>query len=121
MVWEGETKSPIRSAIGFYSILTVLKPCLVVLHGNVQYTGNYWDAILPQPLATNVVYVHKEPQTEISGRKIVHAQNQADIGRIQILLEYGGIYLDSDMVITKNLDIFRHVQFAANKTGGGGI
>ena len=67
------------------SILTVLKPCLIILHGNVKYTGNYWDVMLP--LATNVVYVHKEPQTTtISGRKIFHIQNQADIGRIQILL-----------------------------------
>ena len=31
--------------------------------------------------------------------------------------EYGGTYLDSDMVITKKLDIFRDVQFAANKAG----
>ena len=32
--------------------------------------------------------------------------------------EYGGIYLDSDMIITKKLDLFRSVQFAASKEGG---
>ena len=31
--------------------------------------------------------------------------------------EYGGIYLDTDMVIIKKLDIFRDVQFAANQEG----
>ena len=33
------------------------------------------------------------------------------------LQEYGGIYLDSDMVVIKKLDMFRDVQMAAGKAG----
>ena len=65
-------------------MLTVAKPCLFILHGNVEHTGDLWNTMLP--LATNVVRVHKEPTTHIKGRKIQHVQNMADIGRIEILL-----------------------------------
>ena len=68
----------------FYSIFTIGKPCLVLLHGNVYPNGTMWEHILPA--ATRLVRVHKEPQREINGNKIEHIQNQADIGRIEILI-----------------------------------
>ena len=120
LLWygKGEHQFDIQNAIGLYSILTVSKPCLLILHGNVEHTGPLWNTMLP--LAKNVVRVHKEPTTHIKGRKIRNVQNMADIGRIELLIEYGGIYLDSDMIITRKLDLFRSVQFAANKEGGDG-
>jgi len=34
-------------------------------------------------------------------------QHQSDVARMQILLEVGGIYLDTDSIVLKNLDQFR--------------
>ena len=86
LLWygRGTQQLDLRSKIGLYSLLTMAEPCLIVLHGNVEMPGPLWNKILP--LATNVVRVHKNPQTHISGRRIVQVQNQADIGRIEILL-----------------------------------
>ncbi|XP_012934984.1 uncharacterized protein LOC106011108 [Aplysia californica] len=104
-----------RNAIGFYSIFTVAKPCLVLLHSDVELEGPNWDIMAPS--ATNLVRVHRKPLDYINKRKIKFVQTKADLARIDVLAEYGGIYLDSDMVIFRNMDIFRAVQFAANKAG----
>ncbi|XP_012937541.2 uncharacterized protein LOC106011666, partial [Aplysia californica] len=101
----GSEELVFRNAIGLYSVLTILKPCLVLLHGDVIPRGLNWFTVLPR--ATRMVFVPRTPLTRINGRAIKHIQSSADITRIDVLLEYGGIYLDSDMVILKPIDIFR--------------
>jgi len=117
LLWFGNDEDiSFRSMLGLYSIFTIAKPALVVLHSDFAPRGQRWEAILP--VATYMVRVHKNPtRTTLNGKPIKEVQNMADIGRIEVLLEYGGIYLDSDMVLTRKLDIFREATFAASKAG----
>ena len=87
----------------------------MILHSDFTPAGDIWDLL--RPAAHNLVHVYKKPLAKIGGRPIIAVQNQADIGRIEILLEYGGIYLDSDVVVLRPLDIFRESHFAAGKAG----
>ena len=56
----------------------------MLFHGDAAPSGLLWENILPA--ATNLVRVWKSAQTEVNGTKIENVQNQADIGRIEILL-----------------------------------
>lgn len=46
--------------------------------------------------------------TQIGGKEIVWPQYVSDVMRLQILLEHGGIYMDTDILSLKPLDEFMH-------------
>ncbi|XP_035824771.1 uncharacterized protein LOC101856087 isoform X2 [Aplysia californica] len=103
----------LRMFIALYSVITVQNPCLILLHGDVLPAGPYWEMIAPY--ATRFVHVVRHPQTHINGKQIEHVQNMADIARLRILLEFGGIYLDTDSVLLQPLDVFRTATFAVSR------
>jgi hypothetical protein len=81
----------------------VLRPTQIFLHtmkGTEPEPGsNFWwekakeiDAVKVRPV--------DEPD-EVMGRRIVDRSHKADVLRIEALLEWGGIYLDSDVVVTR--------------------
>ena len=109
-----------RKALPFYSVFAILKPCLVLLHGVTFTPGPLHDALIP--FAKNLVYLPKEPTTHVqningSRLKIQHLANQADIGRLEALVEFGGVYLDNDELILRPVDIFRASGFSAFEEG----
>lgn len=55
---------------------------------------------------------HIEKPETIFGKNISHVQHASDIVRIRVLREYGGIYLDSDCYLVKNLDKYRRYELA---------
>jgi len=69
--------------------------CRVLMHVNCEPVGNpNWERIRPY-----VEMVHAHPPTEHNGFELTHVQYQADVLRLKILLEHGGIYLDTDMLL----------------------
>ncbi|KAI8775154.1 hypothetical protein BgiBS90_023630, partial [Biomphalaria glabrata] len=49
-------------------------------------------------------FVYREPPRQISGHPINFVQHKSDLVRLQTLYFNGGIYLDTDMVILRNID-----------------
>lgn len=45
--------------------------------------------------------------TKVFGIKFSYVQHASDVVRLQVLMEYGGIYLDGDSYIVKSLDPYR--------------
>lgn len=80
----------------------VQNPDQIIVHCNQEPVGNpHWDAVRDL-----VTVVHREPVEDYHGIKVSHVQYQADIARLQILYEQGGIYLDTDMVLLKPVNEF---------------
>lgn len=84
-------------------------PDFIYIHSNVedQFDGKYWEMIQRHvELKKRIRLIHR-PFTafvfdqKINPKWIAHI---GDVARIQILMEYGGIYLDNDCYIIKNLD-----------------
>ncbi|KAK7091245.1 uncharacterized protein [Littorina saxatilis] len=89
----------------FISVLSVarfVKPCLIVFHGDSIPHGPYWSALLH--LVPNMVHMHAVKPTEIFGRKIKVVEHAADVKRLRLMIEYGGMYLDTDYVVLRSLD-----------------
>lgn len=59
--------------------------------------GEWWDKTKPY---VNLQFV--EPPTEIFGISITQQAHKSDVIRLQVLLEYGGIYVDTDTIFVKS-------------------
>lgn len=91
--------------VSFLSVVRFVRPCVILIHGDALPTGDYWTYILN--LSPNIVHVRRDPPQFIFGEKISYKEHASDIMRIEALLLYGGIYLDTDTVIVQSLKPFR--------------
>lgn len=71
----------------------------VVIHCNEPPKGNkYWDMAM-----MHAIYRRVDVPTHIGGTEIKHVQYASDVIRLQLLYRWGGIYIDTDMLLTKPL------------------
>lgn len=86
----------------------------VQLHCEVEPPGPWWRAAReyaePVPLAA---------PTQIGGRPLLHPAHRADVARLRILKEYGGIYLDLDTVCVRPFAPLRGNRFVLGEEGDG--
>lgn len=59
--------------------------------------GEWWEKTKPL-----IELIQIEPPTEIFGIPIIQEAHKSDVLRLQILLEYGGIYVDTDTIFVKS-------------------
>lgn len=104
-IWFGKEKK--MSFINYVSILSahkIQKPDKIMLHCNHLPVGDYWDRIWKE---VPITIKHKEPPEEIHGQKLLHMYHKGDVAKIQILQEYGGIYIDYDVIMVNSFDPLR--------------
>lgn len=85
------------------SAFMVNRPDAIHLHYRYRPSGIWWERSLPY-----LRPVPLDPPTHIGGVPIRHVAHQADVARLQILREYGGIYLDMDVLCVRPLDALLH-------------
>lgn len=87
---------------------------------NSSFIGKYWEVLRNTKGFMDIVVFNYVPiPTEIFGQpldpsngfSIYHA---ADVTRLQVLMKFGGIILDSDTYIINNLNQFRVFEFTLN-------
>ena len=76
-----------------------IKPDQVLFYCQYEPSGPWWDLTHPLVELQKIV-----APTRIFGRPLCHVAHQADIVRLQKLIEYGGIYLDADVIVHRNFD-----------------
>lgn len=82
--------------IAVKSVYAINKPKRIFFHYEHEPTGKWWE--LAKPMFTlNRICLPEE----IFGNPILHMAHQADIIRLQVLSEIGGIYLDLDTICIK--------------------
>ena len=95
-VWLGSHTFSFFSYLSLLSSLHVFKADTVYIHGNQYPKGKYWDRVKRND---RVKFIFREvPSTvfgHIIGAKLSHA---SDFIRVDVLLRYGGIYLDWDVL-----------------------
>lgn len=78
------------------SCLEINRPEKIHFYYYHEPYGKYWDSI-----KEHLTLIRVKPPTEIFGIPVTHYAHQADIIRLQALIQYGGIYADIDTVFTK--------------------
>lgn len=78
------------------SVYAVQSPKEIIFHYAHEPEGKWWER------AKTMVKLNKvQPPEEIFGNKLTHYAHKADVLRLEFLRDYGGMYLDMD-VITLN-------------------
>ncbi|GAA6014983.1 hypothetical protein JCM11491_002382 [Sporobolomyces phaffii] len=88
------------------SALLTLKPRILYLHYVYPPTGFYWEEFVRnvQDSGHTKLELRKvRDVTEIYGNPVWHYAHKADIHRLEVLKEFGGTYLDVDVLVTRDL------------------
>lgn len=84
------------------SILKYMPEYKVIIHNDIEPIDNEcWNNIKN---SSNIEIVKRERPIQFDGLDIHYVQYQADISRLEILYEYGGVYMDLDVLVIKNFE-----------------
>ena len=87
-------------------------PDAIYLYCKYEPSGMWWEMTRPY-----VQLVQLDPPTHICGRPLCHPAHQADVVRLQLLQQFGGIYLDIDVICVKPLTHLLHHPFVLGQQG----
>jgi hypothetical protein len=110
MIWFGEEfrKMKYIEYLSLKSILTVLKPDKVKIHGDNQPVCDLWKELIKHPKVEwiNMKRPIKKYNQDFSNSPIQHL---ADVARLEVIYNEGGIYSDFDILWVKPIDKFRFI------------
>jgi len=88
------------------SILRHMPDYKIMLHNDIEPIGNVcWDEL---KTFSQIEVVYRERPRHFDGFDLKYVQYQADVARLEILYEFGGIYLDLDILVLRNFtDLFK--------------
>ncbi|KAG0189515.1 hypothetical protein DFQ28_003293 [Apophysomyces sp. BC1034] len=92
----------------------VLKPEQIIFHYHYLPEGEHFEKARPMLTLRQVDLV-----PSIFGRPVKHYAHQADVIRLEVLQQYGGIYLDLDVISLKPVDHMLHHEFVMAQEGPG--
>lgn len=95
--------------VSLVSAIKFQKPQLIMIHSNVKsLSGYYWDIVQSLSSVTNTtIQFHMTSiPTHVYGQRLSSVYHASDVIRINVLMKHGGIYLDTDSIVLKNLDHF---------------
>ncbi len=84
--------------IAIKSAIDVHKPDMVYFHYAYEPSCALWEDIKPELTLNRIT-----PPDMIGGGEVKHAAHKADILRLQLLYEHGGLYLDIDTISVKSV------------------
>ena len=106
LVWFYNQPSPLRfhHLIAFKAALRFFRPTQIFLWHNTVPIGTYWDEclyLISPP--TQLLMMQIEPPNVILERRVSQVQHKSDVVRMQSLLEHGGLYIDFDVVLLRDI------------------
>lgn len=114
-IWFADNSNREMSFLNYVSILSAYKvqqPDVIMFHCNFLPSGKWWGKLW-RTIPLKIVF--KEKPREIHGQKIIHTFHMGDIAKMEVLIKYGGIYLDYDVVVVNSLDPLRHYDASLGK------
>ena len=99
IMWVGGSEMDFLFYLCCLSLLHVVKVDTLFIHGDVEPSGNRWKQLksnerikfVPLPVLPNFVF----------GKNVKNMLHMSDVYRVQIMLKYGGIYSDTDVIWVK--------------------
>ena len=117
---EPDISFGIRRFISIYSASYYLRPEAIYIHTNLDQSviDNIWEAGREDPYVKAISQIpnvkfnrHLAPKTTTTNKTIDKLPNQSDFVRTDVLKKYGGIYLDDDAYVLRDLRPFREMGF----------
>jgi hypothetical protein len=95
----------------YVSVLSVLKNHDTEqnwIHSNRDPIGHWCDELMQNISWYHLRVVHMDIPDKIGSTMITSLEQAIDIAKIQILSKYGGIYIDTDIILIQSLDPLRN-------------
>ncbi|EME26733.1 alpha 1,4-glycosyltransferase family protein [Galdieria sulphuraria] len=123
------------SLVQFLSVLSVklrLNPTNMILHYAFEPSGIWWNATKELVTLRKVIVCGKymksaftdshsrsinQAPTHVCGRPLFSAAHRADYLRLEILHQFGGIYVDMDVLVLKPFHFLRQYDFSLGEEG----
>ena len=83
--------------------LHFVRPSIAFFHHAHEPRGEWWERTKPLLALRRV-----QPPTSIFGQRVRKFAHQADVLRLEVLQQHGGVYLDLDVVLLRPLDDLLH-------------
>lgn len=116
VAWYGMVRRRFRfhHYISLRSILTELRPHVLLFWFDSLPDGEWFSAILhfarDSTPSTRIFFVHRRGPEQIYERRVVAPEHQSDVVRLEALLQFGGIYLDLDVVVLRSFAPLRRYE-----------
>jgi len=81
------------------SALAVIRPEVVMVHCDQEPRGALWKLLRP-----HVRVMKARDVTSIFGNSVRGTTHKSDVLRLEILLQHGGIYMDTDIIALRSFD-----------------
>jgi len=94
------------------------RPDETVIHYAIEPSGEWWPRLSKLP---SVRFNRIDAPTEIYGNPLLCYAHQSDVVRLQVLQQYGGIYLDIDTLTLRDLSPLREHEFVMAWQGTWGL
>lgn len=112
----GQHEFNFPQAVCILSALKNQKPDKLFIHTDMNgFRGKYWDVLMNSPGLKEILVIEKlKIPKEIFNQTLRQRwarYHGGDVARMEILLKYGGIYLDNDSYIVRSLNDFRRYEF----------
>jgi len=102
--------------LAVYTAWKVNRPDQIYFHHTEEPTGPWWEKARPL-LTLNRV----EPVHAVHGHPITYPAHMADVIRLEVLLRFGGIYLDLDIISLRPFDPLLQHPFVMGMEPGSGL
>jgi hypothetical protein len=101
IVWLGGGEMDFLFYLGVLSLVYVAKVDMVYIHGDGPPWGRYWDLVKGN---SKVQLIYRESPGQVYGNVVNVLSHVTDVWRVDFMIKYGGIYVDTDVVFVKPLD-----------------
>lgn len=87
----------------FSSALGMLKPEVIYMHHVYPPTGWWWEQWKKEveKTSTRLEMIKERDVQTVFGREVDHFAHKADVLRLEALRDYGGVYLDTDVIVIR--------------------
>ena len=100
-VWFGGGEMEFFFFLSVLSCLYILDLQAVHIHGDQQLYGKYWDQL---HLENRFHYIYRPIPETIYGSSLKYIEHKADVALLDIMVHYGGIHVDPDMIFIQKLN-----------------
>ena len=100
--WSSPRPFMFHNMLSMLSAYKYLNPDRIYFHTNKEPSGKFWHGVLQIP---TLRIIHRQPPTQYNGHRFPSPRfdsSSSDVDRVIILTEYGGIYLDLDVLVVSS-------------------
>ncbi|XP_077999219.1 uncharacterized protein LOC144452081 [Glandiceps talaboti] len=113
-IWFGNHTFRFDHLISILSVAKFVKPDSILLHTDFEPRGIYWhDA--EEKVGNILQIVHMDAPRRVYNHTLKRIEHRSDVARLQILIKYGGIYMDFDVIALTSLEPLRHYAFVVGR------